>query len=276
MKTKYILGVLGLILAGSSALQAQQLAQSYPYQQPVAQPYPQPLVQEPAGGPRFEISPFYGYRFGGAVQNPLTGRTYEFRDSEAYGLFLDMAPRPNWPVKFELLWSRQDSSVNLQGLGGLGRVNLTIDEIQIGGSLERGGPASPRVCVAAGRGHVLLNGRLRVGHPVQLRAWRRSEVFYHPQPGAPGRPSRLLHHRGFRGRPDFQRRRNVGCLLWHRHVAGTGHGGRDPGVLARGHRPASSPANEKKMKNQNQQEQAEVTETEKEISVYSITSCSKL
>jgi opacity protein-like surface antigen len=139
MKTKYILGVLGLILAGSSALQAQQLAQSYPYQQPVAQPYPQPLVQEPAGGPRFEISPFYGYRFGGAVQNPLTGRTYEFRDSEAYGLFLDMAPRPNWPVKFELLWSRQDSSVNLQGLGGLGRVNLTIDEIQIGGSLERGG-----------------------------------------------------------------------------------------------------------------------------------------
>jgi hypothetical protein len=129
MKTKHILGVLGLLLAGSTALQAQQFAQAYP----------QPVTQEAARGPRFEISPFYGYRFGGGVRNPLTGRTYAFRDSQAYGLFLDMAPRPDWPAKLELLWSRQDSSVNLQGLGGLGRVNLTIDEIQIGSSLERGG-----------------------------------------------------------------------------------------------------------------------------------------
>ena len=111
MKTKTILAVLGLVLACTSQLHAQRL----------------------------EISPFYGYRFGGEVQNPLTGRTYGFRDSEAYGLFLDLAPRPNSPAKLELLWSRQDSSVNLQGLAGLGRVDLTIDEIQIGGSLERGG-----------------------------------------------------------------------------------------------------------------------------------------
>ena len=137
MKTKCILGVLGMLLAGISALQAQQFAQPYP--QPYPQPVAQPLVQEPAGATRFEISPFYGYRFGGEVQNPFTGRTYGFRDSEAYGLFLDVAPRPNWPAKFELLWSRQDSSVNLQGLAGLGRVDLSIDQIQIGGSLERGG-----------------------------------------------------------------------------------------------------------------------------------------
>ena len=37
------------------------------------------------------------------------------------------------------MWSRQDSSLNLQGLGGVGRVDLTIDEIQIGGSMETGG-----------------------------------------------------------------------------------------------------------------------------------------
>ena len=128
MKTKCTLGVLAL-LAFTSALRAQQFVQ----------PYSQPLVQEPAGATRFEISPFYGYRFGGEVHNPFTGRTYGFRDSEAYGLFLDVAPRPNWPAKLELLGSRQDSSVNLQGLAGLGRVDLTIDQIQIGGSLERGG-----------------------------------------------------------------------------------------------------------------------------------------
>ena len=113
MKMKYpqLLAALSLLLVGTSRLQAQ----------------------------RFEISPFYGYRFGGEVQNPLTGHTYGFRDSEAYGLFLDMAPRPDSPVKLELLWSRQDSSVDLHGLAGVGRVNLSIDEIQIGGSLERGG-----------------------------------------------------------------------------------------------------------------------------------------
>jgi hypothetical protein len=124
MKTKCTLGVLAL-LAFTSALRAQQFVQ--------------PLAQQPAEATRFEISPFYGCRFGGEVQNPFPGRTYGFRDSEAYGLFLDVAPRPNSPAKFELLWSRQDSSVNLQGLAGLGRVDLSIDQIQIGGSLERGG-----------------------------------------------------------------------------------------------------------------------------------------
>jgi opacity protein-like surface antigen len=132
---KYLLTLLGLILAGTAALQAQQFAQ--PYSQPYPQPVAPPLSREPAGT-RFEISPFYGYRFGGEVQNRYTGRTYSFEDSEAYGLFLDYAPRPNWPAKLELLWSHQDSSVNLQGLSGLGKVDLSIDQIQIGGSLERG------------------------------------------------------------------------------------------------------------------------------------------
>jgi hypothetical protein len=112
VKTRTILTVLSLLVVCASRLHAQRL----------------------------EISPFYGYRFGGEVQNPLTGQSYGFRDSEAYGLFLDIAPRPDWPSKLELLWSRQDSSMDLQGLAGLGRVNLTIDQIQIGGSVERGGP----------------------------------------------------------------------------------------------------------------------------------------
>jgi hypothetical protein len=135
MKIKYVLALLGLLLAGTAALPAQQFAQPYP--QPYPQPTATPLAQKPAA-PRFEISPFYGYRFGGEAQNPRTGRTYAFEDSEAYGLFLDFAPWPNSPEKLELLWSRQDSSLNLQGLAGLGKVDLSIDQIQIGGSLERG------------------------------------------------------------------------------------------------------------------------------------------
>jgi opacity protein-like surface antigen len=120
MKTKNLLSILGLLLAGSFALQAQSL-------------------EKAPGTQRFEISPFYGYRFGGDVHSPLTGRTYGFEDAGAYGLFLDLTPQPNWPAKFELLWSRQDSSVNLSGLSGLGKVDVSIDEIQLGGVLERGG-----------------------------------------------------------------------------------------------------------------------------------------
>jgi opacity protein-like surface antigen len=135
IKMKSILTFLGLFLAGTAELQAQQYVQPYP--QPYPRPAAPPLAQEPAS-PQFEISPFYGYRFGGEVQNRYTGRTYSFEDSEAYGLFLDYAPRPNWPAKLELLWSHQDSSLNLQGLSGLGKVDMSIDQIQIGGSLERG------------------------------------------------------------------------------------------------------------------------------------------
>ena len=88
---------------------------------------------------RLEISPNYGYRFGGDVQNSLTGQTYDLKDAPTYGLTLDFSPEPDSGGKFELMWSRQDSSVNLQGLGGVGKVDLTIDEIQIGGSMETGG-----------------------------------------------------------------------------------------------------------------------------------------
>ncbi|HVU08309.1 MAG TPA: outer membrane beta-barrel protein [Verrucomicrobiae bacterium] len=86
---------------------------------------------------RFGISPFYGYRFGGDVQNPNTGANYDFKDSGAYGLFLDYAPK-DYFGRFELLWSHQDSSIDFHGDGGLGKVDLAIDVIQVGGVAEFG------------------------------------------------------------------------------------------------------------------------------------------
>jgi Outer membrane protein beta-barrel domain len=95
--------------------------------------FPTPLVQTQ----RFGISPFYGYRFGGEVEDITTGAEYRFKDAPAYGVFLDYAP-PNYFGRFELLWSRQDSSINFQGNNGLGNVDLTIDVIQAGGVAEYG------------------------------------------------------------------------------------------------------------------------------------------
>lgn len=96
-------------------------------------PFYKPLTQTQ----RFGISPFYGYRFGGEVENSNTGATYSFEDSPAYGLFLDYAPK-DYYGRYELLWSHQDSSLNFGGANGLGKVDVTIDVVQVGGELEFG------------------------------------------------------------------------------------------------------------------------------------------
>jgi hypothetical protein len=96
-------------------------------------PIPAPLLQTQ----RFGITPIYGYRFGGAVEDAITGAEYSFKDAAAYGLFLDYAP-PDHFGRYELLWSRQDSSINFQGNNGLGLVDLTIDVYQVGGVAEYG------------------------------------------------------------------------------------------------------------------------------------------
>src|SRR6185369_14787494 len=69
-------------------------------------PFYKPFVQKQA----FGISPFYGYRFGGEVEDFFTGTKYSFEDAPAYGLFLDYAPEGIG--RLEVLWSHQDSSIN--------------------------------------------------------------------------------------------------------------------------------------------------------------------
>jgi opacity protein-like surface antigen len=95
--------------------------------------FPKPLTQTT----RFGISPFYGYRWGGELQDPNTDTKYSFKNGPAYGLILDYAPM-DYYGRFELLWSRQDTSVNFNGNNGLGNVDITIDVIQVGGELEYG------------------------------------------------------------------------------------------------------------------------------------------
>ena len=95
--------------------------------------FPKPLTQTT----RFGISPLYGYRWGGEIQDASTGSEYSFKDAPAYGLILDYAPL-DYYGRFELLWSRQDSSVEFGGNYGLDKVDLTIDVIQVGSMVEYG------------------------------------------------------------------------------------------------------------------------------------------
>jgi hypothetical protein len=82
----------------------------------------------------FELAPFYGYRFGGSVDSSAGG-TLDLKAGQAYGLALDFGPRDSG-VKFEVLWSRQESGIDLEGLGGLGNVDVTVNEFMLGGVYE--------------------------------------------------------------------------------------------------------------------------------------------
>lgn len=94
---------------------------------------PEPIAQTT----QFGITPFYGYSFGGDVKDSTTGTKYSFEEGPAFGLCLDYAP-PDAFGWYELLWSHQDSSINFQGNNGLGKVDLMIDVLQIGGVAEFG------------------------------------------------------------------------------------------------------------------------------------------
>jgi len=85
---------------------------------------------------RFDISPFYGYRWGGGLET-VNGQNVSFENGRAYGLALDYSPLQSTDFKLELLWSRQDSSVDLHGFGGENRIRMTVDEFQIGALVEK-------------------------------------------------------------------------------------------------------------------------------------------
>jgi hypothetical protein len=84
----------------------------------------------------FEVSPFFGYRFGGSF-NSSNGEATSLQDGRAYGLSLDYTPYPS-DIKLELFWSRQNSGLNLEGVGGLNHLNMTVDEFMLGGIYEHG------------------------------------------------------------------------------------------------------------------------------------------
>lgn len=95
--------------------------------------FAQPITQTT----QFGISPFYGYRFGGEIQDANSDAKYSLKDAPAYGVILDYAPK-DYNGRYEVLWSRQDTSVDFNGNYGLGVVDMTVDVVQVGGELEFG------------------------------------------------------------------------------------------------------------------------------------------
>lgn len=88
-------------------------------------------VAEPL--PRFELTPFAGYRFGGSFEDAGTGETVDLAENPSYGLIFNIRQRAN--TQYEFGWSRQDTSVDLENSSGVPtKVKLAIDTFQLGGT----------------------------------------------------------------------------------------------------------------------------------------------
>lgn len=84
---------------------------------------------------RFSAGPFYGYRFGGEFEVAATGESVEIKDNPSYGIYLDFDPGDTG-LKIELLYSVQQTELNLASLGGSPDQDLDIHVFQIGGLQE--------------------------------------------------------------------------------------------------------------------------------------------
>ena len=80
---------------------------------------------------KFEISPFAGLRFGGAVTDE-TGISYDLDATASYGVGLEFAL--NDKARVQLLWSHQSTGVNRFSYDDDDRVDLDIDYFHAGTS----------------------------------------------------------------------------------------------------------------------------------------------
>lgn len=87
-----------------------------------------------AAGFGLELSPIVGARFGGSFET-RAGDDLDLDAGLSYGLALDFGPRES-ELKYELLWSRQESGIDFRGLAGLDDLDVTVDQFMFGGVYE--------------------------------------------------------------------------------------------------------------------------------------------
>jgi outer membrane protein with beta-barrel domain len=85
-----------------------------------------------------EITPFYGYRFGGDISDVENARDVKVAEGSSYGLMLDIQVEPGAFV--ELRYSRQSSELKASdSVYGAGQVDVTdidVDHYMLGGTYE--------------------------------------------------------------------------------------------------------------------------------------------
>jgi len=81
----------------------------------------------------FEVTPFAGYRFGGDLEDSVTGFGLDINESETYGVVLGVNTSPE--TQFEIMYSHQSTDIRPKGLfSPTSLTKLDIDYYHLGGS----------------------------------------------------------------------------------------------------------------------------------------------
>lgn len=104
--------------------------------------------------PRFEITPFAGYRLGGTFEDDETGDELKLEDSSSFGMSLNMRAEAN--TQYELTYSHQATDIDVSDvLPGASDLDIDLDYLQIGGTyLWDGNVARPFLVATIGIAHL--------------------------------------------------------------------------------------------------------------------------
>ena len=80
----------------------------------------------------FDLTPFGGWRFGGAFADLQNGTDVDLDNALSYGMILAIPWKAEHRSRLELVWSRQSTSIGLGGVEGSG-FDLDLDYLHIGG-----------------------------------------------------------------------------------------------------------------------------------------------
>ena len=102
---------------------------------------------------KFEITPFAAYRIGGQFDEKDGDGQFELNESDAQGIMLNIRANPNG--QYELLYARQDTEVDTQGLFvNDPLIDLDVEYLQIGGTyLFDGENTRPFIALTLGVTH---------------------------------------------------------------------------------------------------------------------------
>jgi len=112
------------------------------------------LVAAPAPAqesePRFEITPFAGYRIGGSFDEQNGDGEVELNDSSAQGILFNIRANPNG--QYELLYARQSTDADTQGLlVNDPTIDMDVEHLQFGGTyLFDGDKTRPFIALTIG------------------------------------------------------------------------------------------------------------------------------
>ncbi len=104
--------------------------------------------------PRFEVTPFVGYRIGGTFVDSVSEAEIKLNEGSSFGISLNMRAEAN--TQYEITFSHQDTDLDVGSLSaGTTNLDVAVDYLQLGGTyLWDGEVARPYIVATLGLARV--------------------------------------------------------------------------------------------------------------------------